>query len=1072
MNRILFFGVAMVVAFVGHVSWAADVTAPTDLRCEYQVNPEAIDVLRPRLSWTLEPGRRGRTQKAYRILAATTSEQVRADRADLWDSGKVESSESIQIEYAGKVPASRQSCWWKVRIWEADGSESPWSEPARWIMGLLNDADWKARWITFDIQNAPSVEGCPWVWFPEGDPIKAAPPGKRYFRKVVELPAGAKVLQGRFVIAVDNKFVLSVNGKQVGKGQDWSVVTTTDVSDVLKTGANILAVVATNDLTAPNPAGLAGRLVVTLEGGSTLNVPIDGSWKVSDKESAQWRQAGFDDSTWPAAKELGKVGIEPWGVPERGPGTMPIFRREFTVDKDVRQACVRICGLGQYELRLNGRRVGDREIDPGWTNYRKRCLYSTYDITKDMMFGSNTLGVMLGNGMYNVVGGRYLKFKGSFGPLKVIVQLDIDYADGTSVQIVSDESWKAVAGPVVFSCTYGGEDYDARNEPNCWCNAGFDDSAWASAKVVSGPGGRLFASSAPPIKVIRTFTPVKVTEPFAGALVYDLGQNFSGRPQIRVKGPAGMSLKITPAEKLDEQGRANQKSSGGPTWYTYTLGGKGVEEWHPKFIYYGSRYYQIEGGVRPDTSLAESTGKPVILDVEGQLLHASAEPVGEFACSNPLFTRIHELITWAVRSNMQSVLTDCPHREKLGWLEEAHLMAPGVLYNFHVPALYGKIIQDMAEAQLDNGLVPDIAPEYVVFSGAFRDSPEWGSAYVIVPWYTYQTYGDLRVLGSHYPGMKRYVDYLTTQAKDHIISYGLGDWCDIGPNPPGESQLTPKGVTATAIYYYNITILEQVARLLGKSEDAAAWASLAEKVRQAFNRTFYKAETRQYATGSQAANAMAVAFGLAQPETVEGVIENIVKDVRAKGNHPTAGDVGHRFLLMALARNGRSDVIYDMTRHTEAPSYGNQIQQGATSLTEAWDANPALSQNHFMLGHIEEWFYEYVLGISRDPAGIGFDKIVIRPTPVGDLTWAKGGYRSIRGPIAVEWKRQGGRFTLDLTVPGNTTATVYVPAKGAEGVREGNGPAEKAEGVRFIRMDKGAAVFGVGAGRYQFESAL
>jgi hypothetical protein len=446
------------------------------------------------------------------------------------------------------------------------------------------------------------------------------------------------------------------------------------------------------------------------------------------------------------------------------------------------------------------------------------------------------------------------------------------------------------------------------------------------------------------------------------------------------------------------------------------------------------------------------------------------ETAGRFSCSNPTLNRIHALIDAAILSNLQSVLTDCPHREKLGWLECSHLLFGCVAYNYDVPTFWAKIVRDMQEAQLENGMVPDIAPEYTVFSGGFRDSPEWGSAYVQVPAWVHEMYGDPSLLDEHYEGMKRYVAYLGGTAKQHIVSHGLGDWYDIGPRGPGESQLTSRGLTATAIYYDDLRIVAETGRRLGKRDEAEKYATLAEEVRQSFNHKFLDAGKSQYDRASQTANAMPLVAGLAPPPQRAAVLENLVRDVRGRGNRVTAGDVGFHYVVLALSAAGRGDVMYDMVTQDAGPGYVYQIKHNATSLTEAWDTNPASSQNHCMLGHAEEWFYIGLGGIR--PAAPGFKRIEIGPQVVGDLDWIKAEYRSPYGLIATAWNREGQRLTLHVGIPANTTATVRVPAKDAASVTECGKPAAEAEGVKFLRMEDGAAVYAVVSGAYQFEAAL
>ena len=879
---------------------AASELVPTHLRCEYLTNPLGIDEPKPRLSWQVvarDPKARGLTQGAYQVVVASSPELLAKNQGDLWDSGKVASSQSLHVPYAGKPLASLQHCVWKVCVWTQN--REAWSEPAAWAMGFLKEEEWNAKWIG-----------------------------------------------------------------------------------------------------ASNP--------------------------------------------------------------------LPLLRREFAVSKPVRRATAYIAGLGFHELRLNGAKVGNHELEPGWTHYRKTCEYSAYDVTPFLKQGRNALGVMLGNGMYNVTGGRYTKFKGSFGDLKLILHLRVEYSDGTTDSVASDDSWRASAGPVVFSCIYGGEDYDARKEVAGWDKPGFQDSAWTPVVILAGPGGKLTTRSAPPILIKEEFRTVQITQPSPGVFVYDLGQNFSGWPALTVSGPAGATVKLTTGEAINTNGLVSQRSSGSPVWFSYTLKGAGTEVWHPRFSYSGFRYVQMEGAIPASERTAEPE-KPRVQQLLGQFLYPETAAEGQFASSNPQVNQIHALILAAIKSNFKSVMTDCPHREKLGWLECAQLLAGCFMYNYDCTRFYEKVAGDMRDSQLDNGLVPDIAPEYTVFPGGFRDSPEWGSAGVIAPWRAYRMYGDLRILQDNYDAMKRYVAYLGGKAKQNIVSHGLGDWCDVGPGSPGVSKLTSLGLTATGVYYQDIDILRQVAELLGKGEDAITYTKLAEEVKTSFTETFFHPEKNQYDRNSQTGNAMPLFLGLVAPDRRTAVLDNVVRDIRAGGNRVTAGDVGFYYVVQAFLNGGRSDVLYDMLLQTNGPGYLYQIKQGATSLPETWDANPGSSLNHCMLGHIEEWFYSGLLGISADAPGFG--RIVIKPQPVGSLAWAKGHYESMHGRIQSFWRRDGDRLTLEIAIPPNTTATVYVPARDAAKVTESGKSASKSPGVRFIRSENGAAVYEIGSGAYRFESA-
>jgi hypothetical protein len=553
--------------------------------------------------------------------------------------------------------------------------------------------------------------------------------------------------------------------------------------------------------------------------------------------------------------------------------------------------------------------------------------------------------------------------------------------------------------------------------------------------------------------------------------VHDLGQNASRVLRIRVKGPRGGVARVIPAELLNDDGSVDRRScaqDGTAAWWQYTLAGDpNGESWQPRFFYHGCRYLQVE------CSAPETGGElPLVESIEAPVFHASVEPAGQFSCSNELFNHIRQLVRWAQRSNVVSVITDCPHRERLGWLEQYHLNGPSLRYEFDMTRLYDKTLGDMADAQLDSGLVPSTAPEYTVFPGGFRDSPEWGSAIILSAWQHYLWTGSDTLLRRNYDAMSRYFAYLAGRADGHILSHGLGDWYDLGPNPPGTAQVTPVALTATAIYYEDALAMSRIAGALNQTGEAARYARLAAEIRMAFNEAFFDPDMKQYATGSQTANAMAYTLGLVEPEDAQAVLDAIVADIRERDNALTSGDVGYRYLLRALAEDGRSDVIYEMNNQSEKPGYGYQLAQGATSLAEAWDARRTSSQNHFMLGQIIEWFYRDLAGIAPDPAAPGFKNIIIKPQPVGDLTWVTGSYDSVRGRIVSHWERDDGDFTLDVTIPPNATATVYVPTRRPDALTESGVTARRSPGVRFLRAENGAAVFQVTSGRYVFQSSL
>jgi alpha-L-rhamnosidase len=789
------------------------------------------------------------------------------------------------------------------------------------------------------------------------------------------------------------------------------------------------------------------------------------SWQMGLLSAADWK-----DAKWIAYEKLADSNRNV--LPTDGKkdkfstnNTLPLFRKSFNVVKDIKNATVFISGLGHFEMHLNGQKVGDHFLSPGWTKYDKEALYVAFDLTELVKKGENVLGVLLGNGFYYIpaVKERYRKLKSAFGYPKMICRLRITYTDGSVADVKSNSTWKTAPSPITFSSIYGGEDYNANLEQEGWDMAGFKDGLWKSALIVDGP--TLKAQSEEPVKVFENFSPKQISAVSNGEWVYDLGQNASGIFELKVSGKKGDTVRITPAELLKADGTVTQKNIGGPSYFTYILKGGGVEVWRPRFTYTGFRYLQIKGAL--PLGRDNASNKAIVKELKGLHIRNAAEKVGSFSSSNTLFNQTNNLIDWAIKSNMVSVFTDCPHREKLGWLEELHLMGSSVRYNYNAAPLFKKALQDMGNSQLENGLIPEIAPEYVKFEWGgdmFRDSPEWGSSGIIMPWYLYQWYGDRQAITENYSMMQCYIDYLGTKANNHILSQGLGDWYDLGPKPPGVSQQTPMGVTGTAIYFYDLSILNKMATIIGKKADALKYKKLAQEVKKAFNHQFFDAQTKQYATGSQVANAMAVFMKLVEEKNRNAVIDNLVQDIRARKNSLTAGDIGYRYVLRVLEDAGRSDVIFDMNSRSDVPGYGMQIKKGATALTESWAALPTASNNHFMLGHLMEWFYSGLGGIGQEEDEIAFKKIRIFPQVVGDLTTAKTSYNSPYGVISTDWKKNKNDFEIEVNIPANTTASLYLPIYGNQSVKE-------LSGIRFkdLGKERGRAKIAVGSGHYNFK---
>ena len=792
---------------------------------------------------------------------------------------------------------------------------------------------------------------------------------------------------------------------------------------------------------------------------------VDGAWR----------------GAWIAAQPDGAI-TGPAGGPDGTPAPdylLPLLRAAFTLDKPVRHAVLCLSGLGSYALSLNGASADQAVMNPGWTAYDKTVLYNTLDVTGQLRPGVNVLGVRLGGGMYDIQSrpGRYSKFVGSYGAPKLIAQLRIAHTDGSETWVVSGPDWRTHPGPTTFSSIYGGEDEDARLEPTGWTQSATAAQDWAPALATKGPGGALRPQATPGLKAFERFKPIAVTQPAPGVFVYDLGQNLAGRPVLSVRGPAGATVRIKPGELLGPDGRPDQTSmtggAGADITFNYTLGdAKGAQVWRPRFRYTGFRYLQVEGAA----PAGRGEGGTEILDLHAEVLHADLGSVGDFSCGDDLLTRTHGLIRRAVLSNSATVLTDCPHREKLGWLEQTYLNAATVFYNLDALPLYAKTAADIADSQRPNGMVPSIAPELVRFvddaghDTAFRDSPEWGSAAIQSPWAAFRFTGDAALLERSYPVMRRYADYLASRAKGGLLDFGLGDWYDRGPAPPGPAQLTSRAFTATAIWFADLTVLAQIADRLNRPDEAQALKAQAETVKAAINARFYDPGTRRYDRGSQTASAMALALQLAPPEARAAVLRALIDDIHGRGDHVSAGDIGFHYVVRALSEAHRGDVLFAMLSRTDAPSYGAQLRAGATALTEAWDANPHSSQNHFMLGHAEAWLFGGLGGIDIDFARGADDAVLIAPQPVAAVGQAQVRYVSALGEIRSSWRIAKGRFELQTEIPPGVRARVRVPCAEPARIYEGPTPITQTPRRFSVQVVGEVAEIRVGSGFYAFSA--
>ena len=852
------------------------------------------------------------------------------------------------------------------------------------------------------------------------------------------------------------------------------------------------------------------------ESGQSVNVVYQGE-ALASGEKCWWKVRVWDkdgiESTFSeyATFEIGLLEESDWQgewIGSEEDISSPLLRKAFTVDKKIDQARVYICGLGFYELFINGQRVGDHVHDPATTYYNNdqpfelgsRVLYATYDVTDYLKSGQNVLGVMLGNGWYSAEDDVAPSPSGfePYGDRPILImQMNLESEEGEVLHVVSDRTWKTSSGPVTYNDYCHGESYDARLEKTGWSAPDYDDAEWYQAQSVQAPSGRLVSQMLPPIKVIKSIEPVKIFNPKEGVYVYDFGQSFTGWAKLRAKGPEGTKVTIRYGEMVYEDGSLDNRSNmfnepdteeeylqgigKDKRWHhhvarqtdTYILKGQGEEIWEPGFTLHGFWYAEVTG----------FPGTPTLESLEGRFVRSAVEEAGKFSCSNELLNRIHQNILRSFMNSLQGMLISGLNRnERPAWMGNPGFVVEDYIYNYNTASFWSKWMNDMKDSQKPNGDLPVVTPLHWrrTFDSYDGDFIDWVSTYPILSWNVYWYYGDRRILQEHYEGLKRLVDIYTLRADDHIISTGISDHME--PQPEGfswgTSNHTPHPLTSTAYHYYNTWILARAAGILDKSEDARHYTDLAEAIKDAFNREFFDETTNQYGTGSQTSNAMALYLRLVPDGREQAVLLNLVEDILINHDgHLSTGIIGTNALAQVLGKYGRAEVMYEITTQTTFPSWGEQVLKGATTLWEAWEGEtyPQLSYDHYMFGNIEKFFYRDLAGIA--PASPGYGRITIKPRIVEDLTYAKASVRTVRGPVAVDWKKSDDSLKMRVTIPVNSEATVSVPKLGfknvvitenGETVWENGKFLDGVPGITAGSDDDDYVVFDVGSGSYHF----
>ena len=761
-----------------------------------------------------------------------------------------------------------------------------------------------------------------------------------------------------------------------------------------------------------------------------------------------WDGRGRDSGWSPTARfETGLHSPTDWRALWIGDKTQ--LRKEFNLEKKVKRARAHVCGLGYHELRVNGRKVGQSVLDPGWTTFDKRVLYVSTDVTDMLRQGANALAVMLGQGW--------------FKSRALLLQLNIEFADGEKLAVISDGTWKAADGPLPADSVYDGETYDARLETKGWDGPGFDDQGWTPAALIMGPGGVLSAQSMPSIQVIDTIVPLKMANPAPGVYIYDLGQNLSGWALLRVSGPAGTRVRMRFAELLYDNGRLNRETlRAARAEDIYILRGEGEETYEPRFTYHGFRYVEVTG----------YPGVPSLDSLRGRVVHSAVRQTGNFSCSNPLLNQLQRNIVWGQKSNLHSIPTDCCQRdERMGWMGDAHGTAEEALFNFDMAAFYSNFVRDIQDVQDGQGRITDTVPH---IWGSRPSDPAWGTAYPLIVWYLYRYLGDTRIVEEQYDGLKKYVDYLRTREEDGLVAYSYyGDWVSV--------EQTPGSLVSAFFYLYDIEIVRDLARVLGRTTDVQAYDRLADKVRKKFRERYYDARSGAFAGGSQTANALALFLDIPGEKERGDVFGNLRDNILyGHDTHLTTGIMGTKFIFDVLTRFGAPDLAYELAGQRTYPSWGYMIENGATTLWELWQnkTGPSMnSHNHPMFGSVGAWFYKALAGIDQAEGSVGFERVRIAPQVVRDLQYASGSIKTLRGQVSVAWNRTETGLQAEVSIPVNCEAEVVLPTLNLRNIvlREGKATiwSDQAfrsgvSGITEVKASASNLIIKAGSGSYSF----
>lgn len=1035
-------------------------TRIVNLRVDYVDRPLGLRSQKPLLSWRMECAHRGARQTAYRVRVARGT--AGSGVSELWDSGRVESSRSFGIAYAGAPLASGERAEWSVEVWDERRlrrqSESSW-----WEAGLLEPSDWRAQWLVAEDAEtlAERALGVNWIW---GETQADSSP--RRFRWPVKrnaAPAEALLM----LSAKDTLVCLWVDGVQVlrtAQWLSWGTFTSLDLTKFLGRGEHVIAFEVTERTDQARPViggAVAGYLRLREADGSIVRKVLDEEVRTSlAVPHDAWVARGFDDSLWPRARAAAvHPDCYPW---PSGPAVL--LRRSFEVRKPVARARLYATALGAYEVRLNGERVSDRKLAPESTDFRSRALYQVHDIGTFIKPGANAIGAIVADGWF-ASAFSYLDLRYSFGepPRRFLAQIEIRYEDGSSETITTDETWRIARAPILSADIYDGETYDARLEIAGWDMAGFDDHAWQQARLGQKPPCALAPQTNAPIREIEVLQPVALRElarnPSTGIpRVYDFGQNFAGWARIKVHGAAGSTVRLRFAEVLKSSGEldtANLRRAKNTDTYILRGAPQG-ESYEPRFTYHGFRYVEVVANCE-------------VLTVEGIVVHSDLAIAGTLRSSSPLIEKIWRASLWSQRSNFFGVPTDCPQRdERMGWTGDAQIFWDAAAYNMDVGAFTRRFMEDIRAAQAKTGEMPDTAPFWM--SG--QNTPGWADAAVILPWTTWQRYGDTGIIEQNWDAMDRWQQRLLELNPDHLWrnARGLdyGDWLSVDAKSRDDIT-TPKELISTAYWAYSSGLMAQMAAAIRRDGDAERYRLLSERIREAFVAQFVRHTDKRLGNGSQTSAVLALRFGLLPDSLRPLALSQLAQDIGRRGNKLSTGFLGTPYILDALAEAGDPTTALSLLTQTDYPSWGFMMTQGATTMWERWDGirdgKVTGSLNHYALGAISGFILRRIAGI--DTGSIGFERVLIRPLFDGRLTSGGGDYDSQMGRVSTDWRREiNGAFRLSIRLPANTRGEVHLPVSNRARIMESARRLSGRKDVRLLRRDRELTVIELGSGSY------